>query len=54
MLTTCPDCNGDQQIEVADRNACREPDCCGGCAHYERCGTCDGTGEVESDDTDTD
>lgn len=50
MLTTCPDCDGEGSVEISDRNACRVPDCCGGCSHYERCSTCDGTGSVESDD----
>lgn len=48
--TTCPDCRGDGTLEVSDRDRCKVRDCCGGCAHHERCATCDGTGLVESDD----
>lgn len=52
MLTPCPDCDGEGSVEVSDRNACRVPDCCGGCSHYARCPMCDGTGSVESDNDD--
>lgn len=50
--TTCPDCRGDGTLEVSDRDRCKVRDCCGGCAHYERCSTCGGTGLAESDDDD--